>query len=189
MKNKTVWRVKYVLPIDSVDQNAYNIVADQVGSPDLRLLLISNAAFARSGKEYLTGTIYKKMATSRKDLHIIDNLELTMKEKSNGDVDQVEISYLLEDLRLMQTHMGIVVDMEQGYTLFFIGDANCDRPSRVDPYKKPYPWSWDDNPPVLISDERHLIAESCQETESIFTIRFKSVHCKEKEPLSGIIMK
>ena len=139
MKNGTVWRVTYANTLSSKDEKLYNDVAPRVGTPHLRLVFIPNAIFADSVPNFFNGTIYKETNNcSSFKMLFIDNLDVIVRVKSNGNIDHVEISYLLEDRRLLNTHTGIVVDIEQGYALFFIGQKQW---QRVELYKKLYPLS------------------------------------------------
>ena len=119
--------------------------------------------------------------------HFIDNVGLNLKLKTEGGIDQVEISFLLADRSLLKTHCGIVVDQPHSSPVFVLGRFD-DRRCKVEPFDLPYPRDMGEvSGPAASSGstgKSEMIAESCQETEEVYTIRFKIPLVKKKKQSS-----
>lgn len=120
MEERLVWRVKVVIPFTSTEQALY----DQLHAhykPILRLVLIPISDLEKE---------------SAADYQFMDNIDFELKLKPSVLSDQAEISFLLEDRSLLETHSGMVIDQSRSAPLFMIGLFN-DRQLEVDPFQRP----------------------------------------------------
>ena len=176
MKNEPIWRVKVLIPFSLLD--------GQSVAPVLRLILVPIADFAQ-GVSSAADTLSDPLS---KVNHFIDNIGLDVQLKYGGGFDRVVISFLLKDRSLLKTHGGIVIDRDSGSPIFVVSRlSNC----QVESFDVPYPWAWMKpsdvitplNAPAAKSTE--LIAESCQESESTYAIRFKIHSVRKSKKPSG----
>ena len=177
MHQRPVWQVKVAIPFSVFDSNKTG--------PILRLVLVPTSDFFADPLSEPT-MLAKFLKMNSAENHFIDNVELNFKLKSKGGIDQVEISFLLAERSLLDTHCGIVVDNQpDGGAIFVIGRLDGRR-CQVEPFDLPYPW--DLERPVESSQSpgnSEMIAESCQETEDAYIIHFKIPSVKRSKAPSG----
>ena len=180
MGQRPVWKVKVAIPFSVFDSSA--------ATPVLRLVLVPTSDFfAGSLSDSTNMEKFLKMDSTTS--HFIDNVELDLKLKPEGGIDQVEISFLLADRSLLETHCGIVVNQPRISLIFVIGRFG-DRRCRVEPFDSPFPWTMakPSNRPASSgpsASHSEMIAKSCQETEVAYTIRFKISLVKKSKAPSG----
>jgi len=98
-------------------------------------------------------------------------------------IDQVDISFLLEDRSLLQSHCGLVIDQENSFPVFFIGSFTDKLLPEVELFHSPFPLKNFSSPLPRPSENFQLVTDSCLESEIDYKIRLK-VQAKDK-PLSG----
>ena len=177
MKQEPIWRVTVVIPFSLHDGLSV--------SPVLRLILLPTADLAQGVSLAAAKFSSDLLSTAN---NFIDNVELDAQLKFGGGFDRVAISFLLKDRSLLKTHGGIVIDRDSGSPIFVFGrfsSSNC----QVESFDVSYPWPWVKphstvrSPPAGSSAE--LIAESCQESESSYAIRFKIHSVRKSKAPSG----
>ena len=181
MEGRQVWSVKVAIPLSLFDT--------QRRTPVLRLILVPTTGFH-------PGVCSSSTASPLSDLnsaenHFIDNVGLDVKKTADGGIDRVEISFLLEDQSLLTTHSGVVVDKIDDSSVFVIGPFPKRNP-QVELFSRPYPWSWQEmssQPAAPSSGQSLIIAESCRESESDYTIRCKVQSVRKSKAPSGISTK
>ena len=186
MERRPVWRVDVVVPFTDDEHNWFGTLS-LVGPPLLRLVLVPNGDYISAAAK---GPSFKKFLklNSAKN-HLVDNIDLLFRVNSDDRIDRAEISFLLEDRGLLDTHAGLVFDHGNSVAVFFIGPF----PSRqfgAEPFDQPYPWPLPTKkslPSAGSSQDRRLIAESCQESEASYKILFKVQ--TDGAPLKGIFFK
>ena len=184
MDNRPVWRVK--VRCDEVFEEL-----KLFGVPLLRLALVP--ANDVSGFSFPTAK-QPKLVAKWTDLdstahHFVDKIDLDVKMDSLGQIDSVDISFLLEDRSLLETHAGIVT-MLDGFPVFFLGPLSQSQHT-VELFDQPQPWHCNETshlPSAASSGSREikLTGESCEETEDAYTVRFKILSAGSKKPPSGI---
>ena len=162
MEERPIWRVKVVVPFTSTDQTLYDQMRGQ--TPILRLVLIPIGDF--EGKSAM-GNL--KNADSTDDTHFVDNIEVVLKLKPSGLIDQAEISFLLEDRSLLETHSGMVIDQSGSSVPIFMIGLFTDRQLEVDPFQRPFP----SRPSSGLHGNVNLVVKSCLESDVDYTIRLK----------------
>ena len=180
MNRRPVWQVKITIPF-SVFDTGYNTHIP----PILRLVLVPTSDFfAGSLDDSSTTDKFIKLNSTKN--HFIDNVGLSLRLTPDGGIDQVEMSFLLADRSLLDTHCGIVVDQRVAHWHLFVIGRLCGRRCQVEPFDLPYPW--DLERPVESSQSpgnSEMIAESCQETEDAYIIHFKIPSVKRSKAPSG----
>lgn len=165
-----------------MEQALFNLVYG-VGTPLLRLLLVPIDDFPSFsygfGAKLAVENVLKPNSIEN---HFVDNIEVDLKFKSCGLVDYVNISFLLEDRSLLQTHCGLVIEQANSIPVFLIGKFS-ERPTEVEVFNQPYPWNNYLAPSPNATENVQLVAESCFESQVDYNIRLQ-VHAKDK-PLSG----
>jgi len=184
IKKRPVRKVKVVMPFTSMKQTLYDQLY-AVGTPFLRLLLIpaeeySSLLIGKCSQSALEN-ILDNMSSNEN--HFVDNIEVDLKLKSCGMIDQVDISFLLEDRSLLQSHCGLVIDQENSFPVFLIGSFTDKHLPEVELFYCPFPWKNVSSKSCLSSENLQLVTDSCHESEIDYKIRLK-VLAKDK-PLSG----
>ena len=186
MENRPVWRV-------NVHISSQQIVFDHrtlLASPFLCLVLVPTSAVLHTSS-------FRDPSSAAADLtnqnsavnHVIGNFEVNLKVKSSGQIEWNDITFILEDHSLLQSHSGVVID-SNGLPVIFIGPLSG-RQCNSDLCTQTFPLTWENQTscsPAAPSGSKksQLIGESCQETEDIYTIRFKIVSGRGSKPPSGI---
>ena len=185
---RPVWRVKLGVP--------YKLIVDDyavestylVGVPVLRLILVPvedfNSVMGKCQRFPDDAKKYQKefYKLDSVENHFFDNLEVNFKRNSDGAVDHVEVSFLLHDRSLLETHCFLVTSA-QHFMSYFPGIPMPPIPpslhSRLQSFKLKWPFPLK-NPPNSLPIEQPrnksqpiLVAESCKESEGDFSIRFK----------------
>ena len=186
MEDRSVWLVQLRIAFCPVQQKLFYQAANR-GNMLLRLILVPTTEF----QQFFSGS---SAAAKFNDLnstvnHLIDNFEVNLKMKSSGLVEWADISFLLEDRRLLLTHSAIVFT-KNGIPVFFTGRLS-DRRHKVELFTRPYPWPRENSTSRATaatseSSASQLIGESCEETEDTYTIRFKVLSGGSSKPPSGI---
>ena len=178
MEHRPVWRVKVVVP--------FSLFGSQVVPPVLRLVLVPARDFAATlGVSKGLGKLFDQTSTKN---HFIDNFDLSLKLKTGGGIEWIEMSFLLKDRGLLESHGGIIVDVANGLPIFAIGLFSS-RPHQVDPFDQRYPWVWRKKSNELAqvsSGQSRLIVDSCTEMEAFYIIRFKLLSGRKEVNPSGI---
>ena len=176
MENRAVWRVN--LRSQTITVNSLSM-----GKVQLRLALVptNNAPTSESTASADFTDLHSTVN------HFIDNVQFSVEIESSGLIESVGVAFLLEDRSLLESHCGVVITSD-GMPVFYFGPLS-DSQHTVEPFTRRYPWHFE-NPTAHPSDSRgsnksRLIAESCQETEDTYTIRFKILPSKSKKPPSG----
>ena len=183
MEHRPIYLVKISFPFGSAEQSMYEKMASWC-HPNLRLILVPTPEFVAN----ITKKNAKQSALFQKDMnstskHFIDNIALKITTTSSGVMDQIEISFLLEDCKLLQDICGLVVDVENHTPLFFIN--GLDNPRMIfNRVSQPYPWDLV-KPLAVAADTPRLTAMSCLESEKDYAVHFK-VLCKDQTSLRGI---
>jgi len=185
MEQRPVWKVKVVMPFTSVKQTLYDQLY-AVGTPFLRLLLIpaeeySSLLIGKCSQSELENILDNM--NSKKN-HFVDNIEVDLKLKLCGMIDQVDISFLLEDRSLLQTHCGLVIDQENSFPVFLIGSFTDKPLPEVELFLCPFPLKNFSSPQLPRPSEIfQIVNDSFLESEIDYNIRLK-VQAKDKS-LSG----
>ncbi len=184
MEQRPVWRIKVVILFTSTDQAFYNRVSESV--PLLRLLLVPIDDFlSLSLGNQAKSTFAKFTNANSTENHFVDNIKVDLKLNPRGLVDQAEISFLLEDPSLLQTHCGLVIEQVNSIPVFMIGLFH-ERPTEVELFDQPYPWKISSIPSPNTSRNLQLVAENCLESKVDYKIRLKFLsEDKDGKPVSG----
>ena len=180
MENRPVWRVNVGTAAHHSQKKLLDdVTLNQLGCALLRFVLIPTKDFQRlsSSCSVQTSSVANLTNLDSTDNHLIDSFEFNLKMKSTGD--WAEITFLIEDRSLLQSHSGIVVEAVQGLPIFLLGPFSKMQHS-VELYTLPFPTA-----PSQFN-ESQLIGESCQETKDNYSIRFKILSDARSTPLSGI---
>ena len=175
MEQRQVWRVKVVVPFTSREQALYDHMSAQ--TPILRLVLFPIGDFFSSFGSGGISANDKFKDVNSTDNHFVDNIDVELKLKSSGLIDRAEISFLLEDRSLLQTHCGMIIEQVNRVPVFLIG-LFTGRQLEVEPFQRRNPWS--PSSPNL-SGNTQLVAESCLESLDDYNIRLKVV-ANDKPP-------
>jgi len=160
-EQRPVWCVKVLVPFTSLEQELYDRVYN-VSTPMLRLVLMPIDYFYSCVLDNASqqSAFHDFLNLNSTCNYFVDNIEVDLKLKSCGLIAQVEVSFLLEDRRLLDT-----------------------RKTEVNLFRHPYPWSNSASSTPNITTSRQLVAVSCNESQVDYNIRLK-VNAKD-QPLSG----
>ena len=183
-ERRPVWRVNACIKFD---QNKNTELTRFWDSPTHRLILVPNSTFQDPN-------CFKKLFTSSEN-HFINNLVVNVNWKANGEIDEVDISFLLADRNLLKTHGGVFMDSEHQKPVLMLGSFGTDsrKVFKVEKFNQPYPyWSQGEESSVAVSPStdrsKTLTAISCQESKDAFTLclnlRF-NLRSGDKLPKSG----
>ncbi len=163
------------MPFTSMDQALYDRIC-AVGTPLLRLVLLPIDGFLSSASVFLSlgsgakSPIDKFLNINSTENHFVDNIEVDLKLKSSGLVDKADISFLLEDRSLLETHCGMVIEQANSIPVFLIG-LFSERQPEVELFHQPYPWLNSLGPSPMAPGKLQLVSESCLESEVDYNIR------------------
>ena len=184
-ERRSVWMADFCFKLSPMAQTNFDEIWNTC-NPILRLILMPHSAFLAVAEDV---DKFFEIFTSPDSLYI-DNVELKIKLKTDGSMEAANISFLLADRNLLQTHIGIVVDDTR--PLFVLSPKASYVPQvKVDKFSQPHPY-WihvkksTAASPGSSSDvySNNLMAISCQESQDTFTLRlsFRSGH---RLPRSG----
>ena len=191
LENRPVWRVKVCVPQHDLSEDEAIFKKNFCfGLPVLRLILIPAADvpsllsnpqdWERHEKEFNKWTSDK--------YHFFDNLDVNMKKKSDGD--EMEISFLLHDRSLLESHCGIIVGVVESSFLPIVIPWLSKTRHALESFNTPFPCHWKNPKPAESSHckSRWLVGESCRESEGDFVMRFKvrQQSSANEKPPSGI---
>ncbi len=182
-EQRPVWCVKVLVPFTSLEQELYDRVYN-VSTPMLRLVLMPIDYFYSCVLDNASqqSAFHDFLNLNSTCNYFVDNIEVDLKLKSCGLIAQVEVSFLLEDRRLLDTHCAIIIDQANCVPVMPIG-LFSDRKTEVNLFRHPYPWSNSASSTPNITTSRQLVAVSCNESQVDYNIRLK-VNAKD-QPLSG----
>ena len=177
-EHRPVSRVKVVLPFGLMEKSLFDRVI-LTGTPVLRLFLVPSSDFVSGALGSLSFSKFFDLNST--ETHFIDNLNLSLKLKSDGEIHLAEFTFLLEDCSLLESHCGLVFGQELAVPIFIIGRF-AERQYSVEPFDQPYPWTMEKAPEEGSPAISKLISESCQESENGYSIRLKINSGVEKPP-------
>ena len=188
MEGRTVWRVNVCTKYEQIDQILLNEVWNKV-LPTFRLILAPTLAFRVAGT---SEDKFNELFTSTES-HFIDNLGVIIKRKENGEIDEVDISFLLDDRNLLKTRSGAVVDYENRRVLFLLAPLETSRRRlKVEKFNKPYPyWNQGEESNVASAksspadSSKKLMTISCQESQDAYTVGVNCRPARDKQPRSS----
>ena len=178
MKNRPVWRVKISIPFKSAEE-MWSLV--KVCSPILRAILLPFSAGV--------------FDMNSQNNHIIDNIDFVVVKKSgrDGEIGHAQLSFLLQDKKILKTHRIVVVEMDSLQSVCSVGDLRQLKRKWVELFNGSYPCPMEPSPLASGSfSEPRLVAESCEESDEGYTIRFKMRSAsggKSNATLKGILKK
>lgn len=179
MEKRPVWRVEVAIPFTFVEQASYDRICG-VGTPMLRLVLIPIGDVLP-----FSSVIDKLLDENSTENHFVDNIIVHLKLKSCGLIDKVDISFLLKDPSMLQTHWGMVIEQANSIPVFFIG-VFSERQHKVELLHQRYPWNNYSGSSPIVSGNLQLVSESCLESTIDYNIRLKvQAEDKDGKPLSG----
>ena len=164
-ERRPVWRVNVCFQFDQNNKQTEFDEMWNMYSPFLRLVLVPNSAFK-------VKKCIRRLFTSTES-HLIDNLDLNIKRKANGEIDQVGVSFLLADRNLLKNHRGIVFDYNHRLPIFMLGPISTDNHQvKVEKFSQPNPyWNQEDSSSAADCSSK-LMPISCQESKDAFTFCF-----------------
>lgn len=169
---RPVWKVKVSSPFNPAELNSVEeepLVRRGI-LPILRLILIPISDYeAATSDGKLAFTKFSNDVMESSQNHFFETFDLHLR------MDEVEITFLLEDLSLLDTHCGVVVNLLADSPVFLIGRlTECHL--QVESFILPYLFAKSESPEDSEkpgNSSPYLLDGSCQESEGGYSIHFE----------------
>ena len=180
---RPVWRVNVCIKFDQDNQTFFYRMWNEC-TPSLRLILAPHSALLAA---YKCRENFLELFASTES-HFIDNLDVNIKRKANGEIDLIYISFLLADRNLLKNHSGVIVAFENQLPLltrYLAMTMNNSQVVRVEKFSQPYPYPRNQGEELSVAADcsKKLTEINCQESRDAFTLRFNFC-CGDKLPKS-----
>ena len=187
-ERRPVWRVNVCIKFGHGEESVFDGFWNKCALT-LRLFLAPHSVFLAAGT---CEDKFEKLLTSAEG-QFIDNLDVNVKRKENGEIDVVDTFFLLADRNLLKTHYGVIVTPKNKLLLAILDPITTNNRDavKVEKFTQPYPWGGESilatSAGLSSEGSKKLTAISCQESNDAFTFRV-NFHPDGGQPSrSGII--